>query len=230
MPSRIQDLLNAYQHTDDEVREEKDSSGALENENLPEASIAPVDDGWKPPFIETERLLLRELHIDDGESVFAYASDSEIVRHVTWTAHRTIEDSKTFITTSLQLMHERHLPGPLAITFRHLPDQVIGSIGGYWKSQLNECMEVGYAIGKSYWGQGIATEANRALVDYMFSHYRVIRIQALTTTDNVASGQVLLKSGFTYEGTLHHGQFIHGEPRDMNVYAILRSQWEKNGE
>jgi ribosomal-protein-alanine N-acetyltransferase len=177
MPSRIQDLLNEYQHTVD---------GQNNKEKVYKDDIPIVDDGWQPPHIETDRLLLRELHIDDGESVFTYASDSEIVRNVCWSAHRTMEDSTTFIKTSLQLMHERHLPGPLAITFLHSTDKVIGTIGGFWKSQLNECMEVGYAIGKAYWGQGIATEANRALVDYMFSNYRVVRIQALTTTDNVA--------------------------------------------
>jgi RimJ/RimL family protein N-acetyltransferase len=82
--------------------------------------------------------------------------------------------------------------------------------------------ELGYWIGRPYWGRGYATEAAAALIDYGFSSLDLNRIYATHFTRNPASGRVMLKLGMSYEGTHRQHVFKDGRPEDLARYAILR--------
>jgi RimJ/RimL family protein N-acetyltransferase len=98
---------------------------------------------------------------------------------------------------------------------------------------------VGYVahgkVGSSCWvgcilvpaarGRGYGTEAIRLLVDYLFLHKDLERIQAETHPANVASRRLLEKAGFTFEGVLRHSYFSRGEWRDTAMHSILRDEW-----
>jgi ribosomal-protein-alanine N-acetyltransferase len=84
--------------------------------------------------------------------------------------------------------------------------------------------ELGYWLGESYWGRGIATRAVRAIIQWAFESLALERIQARVFDSNVASCRVLEKAGFTREGRLRSSVLKLNLVMDLLVYAILRDE------
>ena len=87
--------------------------------------------------------------------------------------------------------------------------------------------EIGYWIGKPYWGRGYATEAARAIIRYGFETLEMNRIYALHFTGNPASGRVMQKAGMQFEGVLREDVKKGDVFQDHAIYAILRKDWEQ---
>jgi [ribosomal protein S5]-alanine N-acetyltransferase len=82
-----------------------------------------------------------------------------------------------------------------------LDEKLAGGIGILLKDNIyRKNVEIGYWIGESFWGKGIATEAVKLIVEYIFRNFNVVRIYAETFTSNKASSRVLEKNGFTCDG------------------------------
>jgi RimJ/RimL family protein N-acetyltransferase len=81
--------------------------------------------------------------------------------------------------------------------------------------------EVGYFIGEPYWGQGIASQAVKMMVDYGFQVLKMHRIEAGVFDYNIASKKVLENAGFEFEGTAKQSVFKNGSFHDEFKYAIL---------
>ena len=92
-------------------------------------------------------------------------------------------------------------------------------------NQRHRKAEVGYWIGKPYWGQGYATEALQAIIRYGFEKLEMNRIYATHFIGNPASGRVMQKAGMVLEGTLRQDVRKGDVFRDQRVYAILRQDW-----
>ena len=88
--------------------------------------------------------------------------------------------------------------------------------------------QAGYCLGRRWWGRGIATEALRALVDFLFAQVNFHRVGAVHDPDNPASGRVMQKAGMVREGVLRQQRFLKGRFVDTVVYSILRDEWEAN--
>ncbi|UPT65613.1 MAG: GNAT family N-acetyltransferase [Sphingobacteriales bacterium JAD_PAG50586_3] len=82
--------------------------------------------------------------------------------------------------------------------------------------------EVGYWLGQEYWGKGIATQATKLLAEYGFDTLGMNRIYASVFAPNKASGRVLEKAGFVYEGTQRQSVYKNGEYLDELFYSLLR--------
>jgi ribosomal-protein-alanine N-acetyltransferase len=76
-------------------------------------------------------------------------------------------------------------------------------------------------------GKGYCTEAVQLAVDYLFMSKDIVRIQATTHIENVASQKVLEKSGFQREGRIRKGMFAWGNWADLILYGILREEWKE---
>jgi len=83
--------------------------------------------------------------------------------------------------------------------------------------------EVGYWLGRSYWGRGIASAAARAAADYAMAAFRLERVFAIAFTRNAASVRVLEKAGFVREGHMRHASIKEGEVLDEYLYARYRA-------
>jgi len=87
--------------------------------------------------------------------------------------------------------------------------------------------EIGYGVpDDANRGRGVATEATRLLVEYLFAGYPCERIAAFADVENVPSRRVLEKLGFEHEGTLRRATFRDGAWRDLAVYSLLRNRKE----
>lgn len=100
------------------------------------------------PTLETERLILRKITLADAADMFAYMSEEDVARYVTWDAHKTIQDTERFIRFVLS-KYESNSPAPWAIEYKE-KGKVIGTIDfGMWQEN-HRVAEVGYALSKDY--------------------------------------------------------------------------------
>ena len=83
-------------------------------------------------------------------------------------------------------------------------------------------MEIGYWLGEPYWGRGIATRAVRALIDYAFAHFDLMRLYATVFEWNPASARVLEKAGFTYEARIGKSVTKDGKTIYQLLHALIR--------
>jgi RimJ/RimL family protein N-acetyltransferase len=98
----------------------------------------------------------------------------------------------------------------------------VGGIGVMLQPDVERVSaEVGYWLGESYWGRGIATDALRAISRYAADRHRLTRLFALTFAYNVASCRVLEKAGYTLEARLHRSAIKDGQIVDQLQYSWI---------
>ena len=172
--------------------------------------------------LETSRLLLREIVESDLPDIHEYGSNPEVCRYTLW-GPNTLEESNNFIENSIkeQLVKPRKNIG-LGIILKS-ENKLVGGCG--FTNISSHKASIGYVLNRNYWGKGIATEAAKALVSFGFTTLKLHRIFALVFPDNIASSNVLVKTGMTLEGRLRDEYVKHGVFHDSLVYGILFHEW-----
>ena len=174
--------------------------------------------------LKTQRLLLRPFQFGDVEDVLAYASDSEWGRFLlTFVAPPvyTREHAETFVAQALLDPWEVH--PRFAI---QLEQHVIGGVDLSVQAE-HKIAGLGYAIGRSYWGQGLTPEAARAVMDWGFLTFGLVKIFARADARNRQSTRVMEKLGMTREGLLRKQRYLRGEHVDEVWYGLVREDWEQ---
>jgi ribosomal-protein-alanine N-acetyltransferase len=176
------------------------------------------------PDLETERLNLRKLRPTDAADIFEYASDPQVARYTTWEAHTSLDDAVQFVEL-IQAVYVNESPSNWTWGLE-LKDtgKLIGTIA-VWGWPQHARAEVGYAIGRPYWGRGLVTEAVREVLKLGFDALGLNRIEARCVPENIGSARVMEKVGMTYEGLLREQMFIKGTFDDMRIYSILRREY-----
>jgi RimJ/RimL family protein N-acetyltransferase len=101
-------------------------------------------------------------------------------------------------------------------------EEAIGGIGLTPQEDVHRhSAEVGYWLGEPFWGRGIATSALRAVTEYAFAEFELVRLYAFVFEWNRASARVLEKAGYTYEGCLRKSAIKDGESIDQLLYALV---------
>ena len=146
-----------------------------------------------PERIETSRLVIRRPHTPDAAAIFArYASDPAVTKYLGWPVHRSVDDTRAFLQFS-DVEWKRWFVGPYLLESRD--GALIGSTGLSLETPYRA--STGYVLARDAWGQGYATEAAQALIDFAFQQLRVKRLIATTEYDNAASIGVMRKLGMT---------------------------------
>ena len=151
----------------------------------------------KHPIIETERLVLRPVTLDDAEAMFAYASNKENTRY-TFPTNQSLEETRNNIA-------QFYLANPLGRWGIELKNsgKFIGTIDLHKIDPVLKKAAIGYIIHQKYWNQGLTTEANRAVIKLAFEEIGMNKLVAFHDKANPASGKVMEKSGM---------RFSHAEP------------------
>lgn len=174
------------------------------------------------PTLHTERLVLRPYAPDDAKELQRLIGDRAIADTTTNIPH-PYEDgmAEEWISSKQESFEKGDIH--LAITHR----QLVNLIGGISLKldKPNENAELGYWIGKSYWKQGFCTEAAHAVLKYGFETLELNRIHASHMTRNPASGRVMQKIGMKHEGHRRQHWKKWDKFEDVELYAILRSEW-----
>jgi ribosomal-protein-alanine N-acetyltransferase len=177
------------------------------------------------PELVTERLLLRPFTLADAPIVQKMAGDKDVAS-MTLNIPHPYEDgmAEEWIGTHRQNF-EAGEEAVFAIVLQE-GNTLIGAIG-LTINREHERAEMGYWIGKPYWGNGYCTEAAREVVRYGFTALNLTRIQATHFVHNPASGRVMEKIGMTYEGCLRQYVKKWGDFIDLKMYAILRTEYKE---
>ena len=176
------------------------------------------------PRLVTRRLILRKMAPEDLQDLFAYASDPEVTRHLRWGPHQTETETKAYLDQVL-LEYQTGQDGPWGMEFRDT-GRLIGSIHLMALSSQHRKAEVGFALSRTYWNRGLATEALRRVLAHSFETVGLNRLEALCLVENHAAKRVLEKVGMVREGLLRESLFQKGAFRDFELYAILRYGYE----
>ena len=152
-----------------------------------------------------------------------WASDPEVTKFLTWPTHPSVEVSRK-INASWVASYEKPDYYLWAIVPKELGEP-IGSISVVRMIEKAESMEVGYAISRKYWGQGVMTEAFTAVIRYLFEEVGILRVSSRHDPNNPASGKVMLKCGLKYEGTLRQSDWNNQGICDAAHYSILRHEF-----
>jgi RimJ/RimL family protein N-acetyltransferase len=176
--------------------------------------------------IITKRLMLRDFEKGDWKLVQDYASDPEVVRYVDF-GPNSEEESRIFTQKALDQQSEQSRKNfTLAIVLK-AKNVLIGGCGIYVSNSDNIEGYIGYVLNRNFWGQGYATEAARALLEFGFNRLKLHRIFATCDVENVASAHVLEKIGMRREGHFHENGWVKGKWHDSLLYAILDHEWNK---
>ena len=173
--------------------------------------------------LETERLILRPWREDDAEELYKYASDPEVGPPAGWSPHTSVENSREIIRNVLSASET------YAVCLKE-DGKAIGSIGLH-RNDLAEDedeYELGYWIGKPFWGQGLIPEAARELLRYAFEDLGMNRIWCGYYDGNLKSRRVQDKLGFVYHHTTEGIEVsLLGEIRTGHAMLMTKETWEK---
>lgn len=174
--------------------------------------------------LETERLILRKFTENDAEAVFEnWASDDEVTKFLTWPTHRSVEGSKGFIDSCLD-SYKNDDSYQWGIELKET-GELFGNISVVNVNDDLDAVELGYVIGRRFWGNGYMTEAVKAVIAFLFEEVGANRIAARHDPKNPDSGKVMKKAGMKYEGTLRQNDRNNRGIVDCAVYSILKEEW-----
>ncbi|RNA69811.1 GNAT family N-acetyltransferase [Alteribacter keqinensis] len=175
------------------------------------------------PQLETKRVLLRKIRLEDLEEMHRYGSDDQVSRYVTWETHQSLADTKGFLDFVLS-QYEKKQVAPWGIELK-TTGEFIGTIDFVWWKPEHKTAEIGYVISQNHWGKGYTTEAAKELLKFGFEKMDLVRIQARCFAANTGSERVMEKTGMTYEGLIRKGMYVKGKHQDLKMYSVLQEEY-----
>jgi len=180
------------------------------------------------PALCTPRLIMRALRQSDAPAVFKLYSDPETVRY--WGNDLITETGEAEELVRINL--EWVAAGDCyywAIEHR-ASGEVIGTCTIFKIDERNRRAEIGYILNRSFWRQGLMTEAIIALIEFSFDMLDLHRLEADTDPNNTASNRLLEKFGFKREGYFRERWWVHGQWLDSDMWGLLKSEYSTRRE
>jgi ribosomal-protein-alanine N-acetyltransferase len=175
-----------------------------------------------PQSLSTARLTLRAYRFEDVDDVVAYANDEEWSRYLIGPPY-PYQRSDAIQFLARQALSDWALHPTWAVV---VAGKAIGGINIRFRFD-HTVADIGWSIHRGLWGQGLATEAARAVVDSAFrTHAKLSRIGATADIRNASSFRVMEKIGMCREGVLRQARPHRGALIDEVFYGLLRSEWE----
>ena len=169
-------------------------------------------------ILETERLMLRRLVLEDLDALFGLYRDEEIRQYFpegVLNYAQTKEELEWFLNG-----HPRFPELGLWAAVNKVTGEFMGRCGLLpWTIEDRQEVEVAFLLGKKFWGQGFASEAALAIVQYAFKHLDLSRLICLIDPENTASVKVAERIGMGFEQKVDG---IDGDGFPTLIYAISR--------
>lgn len=175
------------------------------------------------PTLETERLILRFVEDTDVEHLYEILSDAENAKLDYFHPLTSIEQAQKFIDR-----FKKEIEANEEITWRIVLKESNTFIGTCCFGNFDDGasrVEIGYNFARAHWGNGYATEALSAIIDYGFTSMNLNRIESTITPGNDASVEVLSKLNFVHEGIVRERDLIKGKLEDGIMMSILKRDY-----
>lgn len=174
------------------------------------------------PQLETGRLLIRKLRLDDAPAMLAMLSDPETVRYWGRPVMTELQQAEQYTRENLRWMEDGHC------LYWGIEDKSSGQMIGtctLFKLDINNRRgEIGYLLNRAYWHRGLMSEALRSVIDYAFDELGLHRLEADTDPENAASIHLLENFGFQREGLFRDRWLVHGQWCDSLMLGLVANR------
>ena len=178
-------------------------------------------------YVETERLVLREILESDVDDLLELDSDPEVHRFL---GNRPLKDKKE-VYEVIKIIRDQYVHygiGRWAVIERSTGDFIGWSGLKFVRETINDhkdFYDIGYRLKRKFWGKGFATESAKASLQFGFNQLNLDEIYAAAHIENEASNRILKKIGltplekFTYDGAVHNWYRAKKEESLINLSA-----------
>ncbi|HEX2252915.1 MAG TPA: GNAT family protein [Thermoanaerobaculia bacterium] len=190
-----------------------------------EARGRTFDWGDELPRLETPRLVVRALTAGDVPALYDLFRHEEVTRYWSWPAY-----SEPAQAAALLAEIEEHFRARTLFQWglaRRADDRVVGTVTLFEIDSGRHRGEVGFALARAAWGQGLMGEALTALFDFAFDRLGLHRLEADVDPRNAPSLAVLERHGFRREGLLRERHRVGDELQDTVMLGLLAPQWRQ---
>lgn len=173
------------------------------------------------PVMESARLRMRPLSVDDAAAMHLVYADEEAMRYWSHPALGSVEETRARLVKNTTDTEWRGW----AITLKG-DDRAIGTLAAHEKRQ-GRVVEIGYSLARAHWRHGYAREAVSRLLDLLFREEGHRRVFADTDPDNIGSNSLLESLGFVREARLRGEWETHLGVRDSLIWGLLAEEWTR---
>lgn len=175
--------------------------------------------------LETKRLSIKPVTLDDKEAIFQYRRDKTTNKYQGWIPE-TVEDVVTFIGKTSTVINEPGTWFQFAIVEKE-SQKIIGDIGAHFFDNENKQVEIGFTLDKDFQNQGYATESLKCVLNFLFNDLNKHRVIASTDPANLNSIKLLERLGFRREAHFVESLYIDGRWVDDLIFAMIEKDLEK---
>lgn len=174
------------------------------------------------PVLNTERLLLRQMSMDDAPRILALRSDEQVMRYLGRRKMQTLDEAEQLIKGILESYNEKDA----VLWGICLKDgnTLLGTVCLWNIQHDNYRAELGYILDAAHWRKGILSECLDAVLPYGFDTMHLHSLEAHVSPKNIASIKLLEKYGFVKEAYFKENFYFNGAFEDTAVYSLLGGQ------
>lgn len=175
------------------------------------------------PVLQTLRLLMRPLALDDAPRIFAIHSDPPTLEYWGHDVFKDIDQAEELVRGNMEWVESGQA------VYWAVEDRTTGGLIGtatlFKFDDQNRHAEVGYILDRAYWGRGLMSEVLGTMIDHAFNALDLHRLEADTDPRNAPSNALLEKFGFRREGYFRERWWVHGQWLDSLMFGLLRSEY-----
>jgi len=175
--------------------------------------------------LESERLIIRPIQLDDKNEVFEYRSDRDTNRYQGWIPEN-IEDVEVFIGKLSKQINEPETWFQFVLIEKE-SQKIVGDLGVHFYYKENKQVEIGCTLNKTFQNRGYATESVKKVIDYLFQDLNKHRIITSIDPNNQSSIRLVERLGFRKEAHFVESLFINGIWVDDLIYAMIDKDWKR---
>ena len=176
--------------------------------------------------ITTERLVIRAMAADDAPGLAERRSHPDVAEFQTWDTPVSLDDAQKLVESVMAMAGPENDEWWMASVCDRRTAAAVGdlAVNLTWEGKT---AEVGYNFDPDHWGKGLAVEALDALVDYLFDGVGVTRVFGMLHPGNIASAQLLERTGFLFEGHTRSSFWKDDDLSDDWIYGVTRQDRDR---
>lgn len=173
----------------------------------------------KFPVLETERLVMRAISIDDVDEMFQQRSNPEVMKYINRPILQSRREAEELVR-NYEFLFEQGISITWAMSLKG-ESKMLGTVGYPRINKENYRAEIGYSLDPVHWNKGYMNEAIKEVIRFGFEKMRLNSIEAIIHPENSASSELVLKHGFTKEAYIREHSYYNDKFQDVEIYSLL---------